>query len=97
MTRPYSKGTSIQLALVEDATGQEVAYVDGPAVFDIRAPEGYGILISTDQHTSKDPLWVRIVLTSGLLAAKQHCRQPDRSSKKGQNRPATFGEVIFVR
>ena len=81
----------LQLLLVEDKTGQEFACIEGPGAFSMRTTDEYKILITN--IVACDLLWVRIVIASGLVAAKQQRKQRGRGSSKGDD--YILGDVIF--
>lgn len=62
---------SLQLLLVDDSTKQEVACLEGPCLFRMHRAEQYQIFIDNSQQGSQDHMWVRLVIASALLMAKQ--------------------------
>ncbi len=78
-----SKGPQLQLVLIEDRTGTEVARIDGPGPFSMKCSQNYTITVrNSHRDQGADRWWVRLVIASGLLAAKQHSakRKADRTA-----------------
>lgn len=88
--------SQVQTVLVEDSTGQGVACVQGLEAFSMKTCEQHKIFLIGSQEDLKNQLWVRMVVTSGLVAA----RQPRKQSKKANSRATSFapasGDVLFV-
>lgn len=63
--------SSLELLLLDDSTQQEVACLEGPCLFRMHRAEQYQIFIDNSQQGSKDDMWVRLVIASALLVAKQ--------------------------
>ena len=68
--------SQLKLLLVEDNSGQELAYVEGPGRFQLSSSDEYRIVINGSQQDLKDLLWVRVIIASGLVAAKQQRKRP---------------------
>ncbi len=68
-----SKAPQLQLVLIEDRTGTEVARIDGPGPFSMKSSQHCSITVRNSQRDqAADCCWVRLVIESGLLAAKQY-------------------------
>ena len=85
----------LHILLVEDNTGRELACIEGPGPFRLSSTEEYRIVINGSQQELHDLLWVRIVLASGLVAAKQQRRRGRRTDSTSVNDRLNGGEVIF--
>lgn len=70
--------SQLKLLLVEDNSGQEIAHVEGPGRFQLSSSSEYRIVINGSQQDLKDLLWVRVIIASGLVAAKQQRKRPGR-------------------
>ncbi len=68
--------SQLKLLLVEDNSGQEIAHVEGPGRFQLSSSDEYRIVINGSQQDLKDLLWVRVIIASGLVAAKQQRKRP---------------------
>ncbi len=88
--------TDLQVVLVEDNTGQELARIEGPGLFRMSSTEEYRILIREAQGNQQDSLWVRIVIASGLVAAKQQRKRWGKSDSRVTNVDYVAGDVRFV-
>ncbi len=84
--------SQLKLLLVEDHTGQELAHVEGPGLFHLSSLDEYRIVINGSQQDLKDLLWVRIVIVSGLVAAKQQRKRP---AKAATHKVCDVGTVVW--
>ena len=84
--------SQLKLLLVEDNSGQELAYVEGPGCFQLSSSDEYSIVINCSQQDLKDLLWVRIIIASGLVAAKQQRKRP---GKPAPQKVYDVGDVMW--
>ncbi len=84
--------SQLKLLLVEDNSGQELAYVEGPGRFQLSSSDEYSIVINCSQQDLKDLLWVRIIIASGLVAAKQQRKRP---GKPAPQKVYDVGDVVW--
>ncbi len=84
---------NVQVRLIEHNTEQEVACVEGPGLFRTKTAEEYKITVSGCPADLQDDLWIRLVIVTGLLAAKQQRKRVGSMSSKravkGYNHDAT--------
>ena len=92
---PSTITSHLQVLLTEDKTGRELACIEGPGLFRLSNTEEYRIVINGTQQDLNDLLWVRIVIASGLVAAKQQRRRWGRTDSTSVNDRPTSGEVMF--
>ena len=87
-----SKAPQFQLVLIEDRTGTEVARIDGPGPFSMKCSQNYSIAVRNSQRDqASDRCWVRLVIASGLLAAKQQ-----KAKRKAGRTAAAFAYGIHI-
>lgn len=84
--------SQLKLLLVEDNSGQEIAHVEGPGRFQLSSSDEYRIVINGSQRDLKDLLWVRVIIASGLVAAKQQRKRPGRPTS---HKIYDVGDVIW--
>lgn len=86
--------SQLKLLLVEDNTGQELAEVEGRGPFHLNSSDEYRIMINSccSQQELKDLLWVRIIIASGLVAAKQQRKRP---GKPASHKLYEVGDVVW--
>jgi len=61
----------LQLVLIDDRTGTEVARIDGPGSFSMKSSQHYSMTVrNSPGDQASDRCWVRLVIASGLLAVK---------------------------
>lgn len=82
----------LKLLLFEDNTGQEIAHVEGPGRFQLNSSDEYRIVINGSQQDLRDLLWVRIIIASGLVAAKQQRKRP---GKPAPHKVYDVGDVVW--
>jgi hypothetical protein len=85
-----SGAPQLQLVLIKDRTGTEVARIDGPGPFSMKSSQQCSITVRNSQRDqAADRCWVRLVIASGLLASKQH------RAKRKASRTATAAAFAY--
>lgn len=85
----------LNVLLIEDNTGRELACIEGPGLFRLSSTEEYRIVINGSQQELHDLLWVRIVIASGLVAAKQQRKRWGKTCSSSVSGRLVCDEVIF--